>query len=268
MRFYLSTMADMVMYEKDGVWKTEYENLTAPVAVRYGMGIELAEYCVSDNLDEPNFTATDAHIRFEKLPLVAERVLHAPYNELYPSAIDHRALELCDLRYGKAWDAAVSYGAKKMVVHSGWVPLVYYPSYFAQQAILYWKRFLAEHPGSCIICLENVMEKDGDNLLSIVKALDDSRIRLTFDVGHAHVTAGSEAIYPWLEKCAPFISHFHIHNNAGEFDTHDPLDMGKIDMRRFLDRAIELCPSASFTVECMDSEVCAAWLKENSYLEA
>ena len=267
MRFYLSTMADLVSYEEDGQWKMEYQNLTAPVAAKYGMGIELAEFCLSHNLDEPNLTAVDAQIREEKLPLVEKRVLHAPSTELYPSAIDPKARELCDLRYGKAWEKALDYGAEKIVIHSGWVPMIYYPSYFAEQSVAYWKRFLSEHPGECTICLENVMERDGDTMLSIVEALDDPRFRLTFDVGHAFVNVG-EACYPWLEKAAPFVSHFHIHNNQGVVDSHDPLDQGKIDMRRFLDRAVELCPSASFTVECMDSEVCAAWLKNNSYLEA
>ena len=111
MRFYLSTMADLVSYEEDGQWKMEYQNLTAPVAAKYGMGIELAEFCLSHNLDEPNLTAVDAQIREEKLPLVEKRVLHAPYNELYPSAIDPKARELCDLRYGKAWEKALDYGA-------------------------------------------------------------------------------------------------------------------------------------------------------------
>lgn len=267
MRFYLSTMADLVMFEGNGEWKMEYQNLTAPVAAAYGMGIELAEYCVSDNLDEPKFAGVDAQIRSERLPLVAERVLHAPYNELFPSAIDPKARELCDLRYGQAWEAAIAYGAKKMVVHSGWVPMIYYPSYFAEQSIPYWRRFLDEHSGECVICLENIMEKDGETLLEIAQKLDDPRFRLTFDVGHAHVTTDGEAIYGWLRRCAPFISHFHIHNNMGELDTHDSLDKGSIDMRRFLDTAIELCPEASFTVECMESEICAAWLKSNSYLE-
>ena len=267
MRFYLSTMADLVSYEEDGVWKMEYQNLTAPVAARYGMGLELAEFCLSHNLDEPNLAPTDRQIRSEKLPLVAERVLHAPYNELYPSAIDPKARELCDLRYAQAWERAVAYGAKKIVIHSGWVPTIYYPGYFAEKSVEYWRRFLSEHGEDLCICLENVMERDGDTLLSIVRTLDDPRFRLTFDVGHAYVNCGEDC-YPWLEKIAPWVSHFHIHNNAGEYDTHDPLDRGKIDMRRFLDFAIDLCPSASFTVECMEPEACAAWLKDNSYLEA
>ena len=267
MRFYLSTMADLVSYEENGQWKMEYQNLTAPVAARYGMGIELAEFCLSHNLDEPNLAAVDAQIRTEKLPLVAKRVLHAPYNELYPSAIDPKARELCDLRYSQAWEKALAYGAEKIIIHSGWVPTIYYPEYFAEQSVGYWKRFLAAHPGNCTICLENVMERDGDTLLSIVRTLDDPRFALTFDVGHAFVNSGEDC-YPWLEKCAPFVRHFHIHNNAGAYDTHDPLDKGNIDMQRFLDFALKLCPEASFTVECMDSEVCAAWLKEHSYLEA
>lgn len=267
MRFYLSTMADIVSRQEGEMWITEFANLTAPVAKRYGMGVELAEYCLSDRLDPPYFAPTHQQIRDEILPLVESCVFHAPYNELYPSAIEPKAVELCDLRYGQAWELALSYGAEKIIVHSGFVPTVYYPQYFAQQSVLYWKRFLQEHKGNCTICLENIMENNGDTLLSIVKQVDDPRFRLTFDVGHAHVAQNGENIYTWMEKCAPFISHFHIHNNQGQFDTHDSLDKGGIDMVRFLDTALALCPTASFTVECMDSEGNAKWLKDNSYLE-
>ena len=274
MRFNLSTMSDIVCDDSGEVPVTRYTGSVAvPAAKEYGLGLEIAEYCISDNLDM-NFAETDALVR-QKIAGFDDLIFHAPYNELYPSAIDPKAVELARLRYDQAYAIAESYGAKKIVIHSGFVPMIYYPGYFAVRSIEFWKDFLDSHPGDMVLCLENVMETEPDTLLEIVEKVGSPRFRLTYDVGHAFVTTHpSNNLNPkldiceWLERCAPLISHFHIHNNLGRFDTHDPLNDGAIDMESFLSRAVELCPDATFTVECMESGDCARWLSEKGFLEA
>lgn len=268
MRFYLSTMADITMDESGDSPVTLYTTpVSAPAAKKYGLGLELAEYCISDNLDR-DFAATDETIR-GKLPGFESVVLHAPYNELYPSAIDPKAVELARYRYDQCYAIAERYPVSKIVIHSGYVPMIYYPVWFVPRSIEFWGQFLADHPGNMQLCIENVMETEPDGLIEIAETINDPRLRLTFDVGHAFVTChGDEkAVFDWLERSAPWLSHFHIHNNVGQWDTHSPLDEGSIPIEKFLHRAIELCPEASFTVECMESERCARWLREKGFLE-
>ena len=272
MRFYLSTMADILMDESGDEPVTTYDRpYTAPVAKRYGLGLELAEFCLPDNLDR-DFARTDKTVR-GKIQGFSDLIVHAPYNELSPCSIDRRVMEVTTLRYEQCYAIAQGYGAKKLVVHSGYVPNVYHPVWFVARSVSFWREFLEKHPGDMVVCLENVMETEPDALLEVVEQVDSPRLRLTFDVGHARVTAGqrgagAETVIAWLERCAPAISHFHIHNNAGLRDTHDPLDKGSMDMEALLRRAAELCPGASFTVECMEAERCAAWLKEKGFTGA
>ena len=101
--------------------KNVYISTTAPdasqLAVQYGLGIEIAEYCTAWNMDD-EFTSTDAAVRI-KLEGIERKVLHAPFNELFPCAIDRKARALAAERYRQAIDLAKTYGATKVVVHGG-----------------------------------------------------------------------------------------------------------------------------------------------------
>ena len=45
-------------------------------------------------------------------------------------------------------------------------------------------------------------------------------------------------------------------------DSHNGLDMGSIPMKQLLNRADELCPQATFTLEVMQAEPSVLWLRE------
>lgn len=229
-------------------------------ARRLNLGLEIAEYCTAWNMDE-RFPQTDSLVR-EKLNGVDRRIFHAPFNELFPCAIDPRARELAAFRYRQAMVLAESYGAEKIVIHGGYSPRLYYPCWYREESIAFWKAFLAEAPG-LPIALENVMEEEPEMLLDIIRGVDDPRLRLCLDVGHVNVYSHVPADI-WLERCAPFISHFHIHNNDGRQDTHSALNRGSIDMRAFLSRAETLCPGATFTLELTETEPSLRILMEES----
>lgn len=228
------------------------------VARQYNLGIEIAEFCTAWNMDD-EFTSTDESLR-EKLTGIHRRVLHAPFNELFPCAIDRRARALAAYRYRQAIALAKQYGATKVVVHGGYNPWIYYPVWYVGESIKFWNDFLGEAPGIEIV-LENVLEEEPGMLLDIVKGVDDSRLRLCLDVGH--VNAYSKVnVMDWLKAWSPYLSHFHIHNNDGSWDTHNALDCGTIPMAELLTQASALCPEATFTLELMETESSVRWLLE------
>ena len=61
-------------------------------AKKYGLGLEIAEYCTAWNMDE-KFAETDPSVR-EKIAGTKELVLHGPFNELFPCAIDPMVREI------------------------------------------------------------------------------------------------------------------------------------------------------------------------------
>jgi sugar phosphate isomerase/epimerase len=219
------------------------------LARQYSLGLEIAEYCTAWNMDD-EFPQTDATV-LKKLEGIEKRVLHAPFNELFPCAIDRKARQLAAYRYRQAIALAKRYGAETVIIHGGYNPKIYYPVWYVEQSILFWKEFLQEDPGVQIV-LENVLEDDPAMLLDIVCGVDVPRLQICLDVGH--VNAYSEVpVMDWLERCAPCIRHFHIHNNDGSWDTHSPLCDGNIPIKELLLRAQVLCPEATFTLELMDA---------------
>lgn len=228
------------------------------VVQRYGMGLEIAEYCTAWNMDD-NFPETHALVK-KKTEKCQDLTFHAPFNELFPCAIDREARSLAQRRYRQAVALARNYGAKKVVIHGGYHPKMYYPVWYVEQSIDFWKTFLQEDPGIPIV-LENVLEEEPEWLVQIVEGVNNPGIGLCLDIGH--VNAYSQVpVMQWLERWAPYLRHFHIHNNDGSWDSHSPLTQGTMDIREIMSRARELCPAATFTLELTNAEASVRWLLE------
>ena len=248
--------------KRENIYLSTIASDAEQVAKEYGVNLEIAEFCTAWNMDE-KFDEVDKDLQ-KKMEGISKSLLHAPYNELFPCAIDKKARALAAERYRQAIDLAKRYGASKVIIHGGYNPWIYFPVWYTEQSVLFWKEFLQEDPGVEIV-LENVLETEPEWLLDIVKGVDDPRLKLCLDIGH--VNAYSKIpVMEWLESWAPYISHFHIHNNDSSWDTHNALDDGNIPMKELLRRAEELCPNASFTLELMEDQSSMVWLEENGLI--
>ena len=233
------------------------------LASEYGLGIEIAEYCTAWNMDE-HFAEVDPEVR-AKLEGKGTPVLHAPFNELFPCAVDKMVRNVAAVRYRQAFDIAAGYGVKKIVIHGGYNPRLYYPVWYTGQTAEFWKDFVKEIPDGFEVCLENVFEEEIDMFLDILKEVDDPRLKICLDLGH--VSAYSETpVSEWIRACGPYISHFHVHNNDGETDFHYSLQDGVMDMKALLELAEEVCPDATYTIECVDAEPSVKWLIEEGLI--
>ena len=243
-RLFLSTIAD------DAV----------QTAREFGLGVELAQFCLAENMDK---TQPDVQASLDAALEVPHRVLHAPFAELCPAAIDPLVRAVTRRRFLQAAALAKRYGAEKMVVHSGFIPLVYYPEWFAPQSAAFWREFLNDVDG-LTLCVENVMETSPDALRQIVEQVNDSRLRICLDVGHAFCQSGDLA--PWLDALAPYISHVHLHNNHGSFDEHLGLPDGTLDMAAVIRQLEALAPQATYTLEVRSARASVEWLLKEGLL--
>ena len=150
------------------------------------------------NMDE-GFATYDPIAR-EKMRHADRFVLHAPFNELCPSAIDPLVLDIARRRYAQAFQLADGYGIRRMVVHSGYVPLVYFKEYFVERSVEFWRAYLADKPDDFSINIENVLEDEPDMLIDIARGVDDPRFKLCFDIGHANITKNGLDIMEWTQR--------------------------------------------------------------------
>ena len=127
------------------------------MAQKYGLGIEIADFCTAWNMDD-EFAETDRQLK-RNLNGVKRRLLHAPFNELFPCAIDKKAKELAAFRYRQVIALAEQYKATKVIIHGGYNPYIYYPEWYVKKSILFWKDFIKELPETVHIVLENTLEE-------------------------------------------------------------------------------------------------------------
>ena len=234
-------------------------------AVKYGLGLEIAEFCWAQHIDKER----ERHIKNAACQIegIDNLWFHAPFAELAPCAIDPRARELARLRYRQAIEIAQRLGINCIVIHGGYIPLVYFPETYVEKSICFWREFLQIVPYDFTIALENVMEPDPAMLVEIVSEINDERLGLCLDVGHANCPTSTLPPLEWISPMAPYLKHMHIHNNSGRHDTHNCLDDGTIPIREILDKTLELCPEATFTIENMYCERSLEWLHSQGFLE-
>lgn len=234
------------------------------LAVKYGLGIECAEFCWAQYLDRER----DAHI--EKARADTEGIenlwFHAPFAEISPCAIDPMVRALTKERYLQSLDTAHKLGIKRLVIHGGFIPNVYYPEHYVSASIVFWKELLSEMPSNILIALENVMEPEPSTLVKIAKGVNDPRLGLCFDIGHANCDITEKKPLEWIGPMAPYLKHVHVHDNTGGRDLHMPIGEGNIPIERILTKIAELCPDATFTIENMNAEPSVKRLIEMGFL--
>jgi len=232
------------------------------LAEAYGLGLELDQFCTALNMDDPDlFAPPDREIRALNAPA---RVFHAPFSELFPCAIDPKVRAVARERLEQSYALARDYGINRMVAHGNFLPHVYFPQWYVEQSVAFWKEFVADKPADFRVFVENVLDPEPAYLRDIVAGVDDPRCRLCLDVGHANIAGVSSVpISRWIEVFAPYLGHLHLHNNDGSWDWHRPLNEGSIPMTEVLAQLDELAPEASLTLEHPEeSEKSLLWLAE------
>ena len=268
------------------------------VIAEYGIGIEFNQFCISQWLDDDTVDQTlmkmerqafrcglssdkycglgekgqkdfalEKTIWPEEKPLSdvvkpQAAVVHGPFTDLCPAAFDHRFSELARERFDQAAAGTLRLGLNRMVVHTGFIPVIFDPKWHLEHSIKFWWDFINQQPEDFRLYIENVMDDEPYMLLDLVKEIDDPRVRICLDVGHVNAISQIPA-EEWIRQLGPWIGHFHLHNNDGKHDLHAPLLEGTLDMPRILQQIDDCCPEdATITVESRDCHDSIGWLLE------
>lgn len=254
---------------KDRLYIASISQDAPGLAKEYGIGLELDHYCTAVNMEPPLFETVKEQARQDIEQAGNPKLLfHAPFNELCPAAIDPRIREIAFERYEQSYRLAEEfYHVDKMVVHSGYVPRIYYKEWHHEKSLEFWKSYMEDKPDSFTLCIENVLEDEPYMLAQIAEELAQSNIRLCLDLGHANCV-GNTPLQEWIRVMGPYVGHLHIHNNNGEHDYHEPLDKGTIHMAQALEQIDQYCAKeATITIESLDGRASLAWLEKEGYLK-
>lgn len=253
----------------------------------FGIGIEFNQFCISQWLDDETIDETLMKMerqayrcglhRKDRYPGElewpeekpygdvidpAKAVVHGPFTDLAPAAFDHRFRTLTKDRLQQAAAGTMRLGLSRMVVHTGYIPLIFDPRWQVKESIGFWKDFLEDKPADFQLLLENVMDEDPALLSDIIEGVDDPRMRICLDVGHVNAVSPISA-EEWIRRLGHQILHFHLHNNDGERDLHAPLHEGTMDIEAVLRTIDECClPEATFTIESRNCHESIPWLQQ------
>lgn len=260
MQFYLSTVGDLGCdCPADQLNKLD----SVCLAKENNMGLELAEFCIADNLDI-DYVST-IHMLKKKTEGISDIIVHGPFMDLYPSAVDRKVRNITMERFVQAYHAAKEMGAKKLILHSGSLPSVYFEDYHADTSVNFWKEFLENVDGTLEICMENVLDSNPELFTSIANKVNQSNFKLTLDIGHANCYS-RVPVSQWLQITAPYLSHIHLHNNYGDKDRHLHPAEGTIDIDELLNHLSNKAPHVTITIENNVLKQSVCWLKEHGHL--
>lgn len=249
---------------KERLFLSTISQKAADVASRYGLGLEISEFCTAYNMDK-DFPIWDNKVKAE-IRGIGRKILHAPFNELFPSAIEPMVVDVARKRYAQAFSLAQGYGINRMVVHSGHVPAIYYDVWFVARSVEFWKEYLDDKPDGFRIMLENVLDENPEPLAEIAEKVGDIRLGLCLDIGHANVSS-KRPLNEWINIMSPYLKHIHLHDNQGIRDQHLELGEGSIQLKEAIEKIESLCPDTTYTLETMDPQESIGWLIKNSFLK-
>ena len=88
------------------------------------------------------------------------------------------------------------------------------------------------------------MEPSPDTLVSIAAGVDDPRLGLCLDVGHANTCVSTTPPAAWVAPMAPYLRHVHLHSNEGDTDLHGTLGTGTVPMGDVIDAVLRAAGAA------------------------
>ena len=142
------------MLKKERFYAATVGKDAAEVIESYKTGVELDCFCWSVRLEEKD--AIDEALGYMKL--TNRHILHGPFTELYPAAIDPEAVDLAYKRLEQAYDISRRLGIDRMVVHSGYLPFIYFKEWHIEKSAQFWNNFMRNKDENFKIYIENVLE--------------------------------------------------------------------------------------------------------------
>lgn len=160
--------------------------------------------------------------------------LHAPYMDLNLGARDEDIRRISLKRVIDGINLALPFRPKVVVCHPGYFDYNYSFNYKVWMEHAY--RSFSEIVELCEkhnlkVAIENVFERNPDNIAELLEKLPRNIAGFCFDPGHANLFSEIE-ITEWLTPFSGRVFEVHLHDNHGKVDEHLPIGDGNIPFDR------------------------------------
>lgn len=188
--------------------------------------------------------------------------LHAPFWDLNLGSKNTDIKNATMKAFNYAYEVAERLGCTEIVVHNGFVPNTSFYEGWVRNATEFWKEFFLDKDDSITMMIENQCEEDSTILKMEVDSVNDPRLKVCLDIGHAHANS-KMSVEDWIISLGNRIGYLHLHNNHGIVDgrpafmndEHHGLNNGTIDVEKIFDLLQEYAPDAIWNLECKLDEM-------------
>jgi sugar phosphate isomerase/epimerase len=207
------------------------------IAREYGLGAEVQTFSFPGILAE-DFTPLLRRMAKRVMPLKGPIGCHGPFIDTAHYSLDVEIMRVCRMRYMQAFAVAEQLGAKFIVVHSQYNPLVRipeYPTIYHEQSLKFWPDIIREAERRRVrLYLENMFDDSPKPLCRLAAAIDSPYFQLCLDVAHASLFSEVD-IADWVSSFRPHLRHVHLNDCHGKHDDHLGLGQGVLDIALALD---------------------------------
>jgi len=201
-------------------------------ARKYGLGAEIQTFGF------PEYLARDNGALLKRVVRVVETLkgpigCHGPFIDTIHYSTDPEIREVARIRYLRAFDIAEAVGAKYVLFHSQFNPVIRVPAYkriYHDENLRFWPELIEEAENRRIpIYIENMFDDSPEPLTRLAEAFDAQHFNICLDVAHA-VIHSTLPPADWIDAYRPYLRHVHLNDCHGSMDDHLGLGQGVLDV--------------------------------------
>lgn len=235
-----------------------------PLVKQHGLGIELSSFSHPPLLEHPDALVKQHQQWLEGFN--GARSIHGAFFHLIPGAIDPLIRQATATRMRQAVGFAQAINARHLIFHHGYYARARFDAAWVARSAAFWRDILTLVPDCLTIHLENAHEISPDLQLALIDEVNDPRLGICLDIGHAHAFS-QRTVTDWITTLGRRITYVHLHDNDGSGDQHLALGKGTIPLVDVLTALDTHAPQATWMIET-EAASSLRWLADHGYWEA
>lgn len=201
-------------------------------ARKYGLGAEIQtfgfpEYLARDN--GPLLKRIGRAVGALEGPIGC----HGPFIDTIHYSTDPDVREVARLRYLRAFDIAEALGAKYVLFHSQFNPIIRVPAYkriYHEESLRFWPELIEEAENRRLpIYIENMFDDSPAPVAKLAESFNSPYFSICLDVAHAVIHSTLD-MAEWVDAYRPYLRHVHLNDCHGTMDDHLGLGQGVLDL--------------------------------------
>ena len=209
------------------------------LAKEYGYGLEIQAFSQPDILDG-DWRGLLEKYRVQLKGFSGPLACHGAFFDMSVASEDQHIIELTRQRYLLNLEIAQELGARHVVFHTNFLPMIrteLYRRQYIERQVVFWQQMGYEAQRHNVwIVLENMWDPDPFIIQKIMESLSAPHIGVCLDISHVYLYNNAHPLKQWLDVLGPYIIHVHMNNTRGVIDEHLALNIpgGALDYAKII----------------------------------